>query len=499
MRIIGLIRKYGVIGFLVKAEEKLRSDVNRTYSRDYCNTIPDKNILQNQTDRRFGYEPLISIVVPAYNTDKIMLKELMESVINQSYSKWQLCIADASNSDSVSDVVKEYSHDSRIVYKKLKKNGGISENTNEGFTMADGEYIALLDHDDCLSRDALYEMVNAMNSDCDNIPELLYSDEDKISQDSSMHYAPHFKSDINRELLNHYNYICHFLVFKRDLLEKAGNLNKEYDGSQDYDFILRMVEQLPDSKIAHVRKVLYHWRVHNGSTAGFSGNKNYAYDAGIRALKAYFNRCGLNDTVVSGVKGQDYVDADRTAYADVSRLVFNKADNINACSAEWQKQLAQYFVDDSVGIAGGKIVTGGKILSSGIAFNSDGEICHEFQGMKKYWKGYCTLAKVPREVSAVSLEFCAIRKDVYDKVGDINYNLPSPYRDMEYAARVKKAGYKIVIDGRVTGSIKRSHFDKTAWQKGTVAKQYIPGWDSYIAEGDPFYNEKTHICGYGCL
>lgn len=158
--------------------------------------------------------------------------------------------------------------DKRIRYQKLLCNGGISENTNEGFQMASGAYIALMDHDDLLSENALYEMVKCLNERY--LPEerkmaMIYSDEDKINGDGSVYSRPHFKPDFNLEFLRHNNYFCHFLMFSTELLQKAGGLNKEYDGAQDYDFVLRCVDA--GALVKHIPKILYHWRIHEGSTA----------------------------------------------------------------------------------------------------------------------------------------------------------------------------------------------------------------------------------------
>ncbi len=231
-------------------------------------------------------QPLVSIVVPLYNTPVTFYEEMIESVRKQTYENWQLCLADGSE-DSV-DRRKILPEDERISYEKLTKNLGISGNTNEALSMAKGQWVALLDHDDILEATALEEMVlQAQSEDAD----LIYSDEDKVSLDLKHYYEPHFKSDYNPDLLRSNNYICHFLMVKRTLVEKTGGFRAEYDGAQDYDWILRLTEQA--GKISHLPRVLYHWRTHPASTAENPESKTYAYEAGRRAIEEHLKRVGI--------------------------------------------------------------------------------------------------------------------------------------------------------------------------------------------------------------
>nr|WP_076776979.1 glycosyltransferase [Lachnoclostridium phocaeense] len=242
----------------------------------------------------FPFMPKISIAVPTYETPGKYLREMLESVKKQTYSNWELCIADGSESDNVSNIVKEYLEvDDRIVFKALKQNQGIVGNSNAALQMCSGEYIGLLDHDDLLAENALFEVVKAINVD-KNV-DMLYTDEDKVSSDSKNYFNPHFKTNFNIDLLRSNNYICHFCVIKTDIIKQIGGFQKEYEGAQDYDLILRSVEKA--RCIVHIPKILYHWRTHSSSTAEDPNSKLYAYVAGKKAISAHLKRCGLSGTV----------------------------------------------------------------------------------------------------------------------------------------------------------------------------------------------------------
>lgn len=263
--------------------------------------------------------PKISIVVPLYKTPERFLRELIESVKASSYENWELCLADgspvtsadcnksketgttqANNKEARSElygIIQNYLPDERIVYQLLEKNDGIAGNTNAALEMVSGDYIAFLDHDDTITPDALYEMAAAIveGAKKGDVIDMLYSDEDKINGETGAYADPHFKPDLNIDLLRANNYITHFLMISKTLLEKVGGIRKEYEGAQDFDFILRCVEQA--EHVHHVPKVLYHWRVHEQSTAGGGGSKDYALEAGRKAVADHLKRVGINASV----------------------------------------------------------------------------------------------------------------------------------------------------------------------------------------------------------
>ena len=231
--------------------------------------------LQKQRETVFEKQPLISIVVPTYKTPIHFLREMMDSVVNQSYSNWELCIADGSEGDvEVEQELERYhQQDSRIKYKILEKNLGIAGNTNEALELAVGDYIGLFDHDDLLTPNALYEVVNALQ---ETEYDILYTDEDKITGDGSKHLDPNFKPDFSMDLFRSNNYITHFFVVKKEIMDKVGGFRSEYDGAQDYDLMFRCIENA--TQIKHIPMILYHWRVHMNSVAGDPASKMYAYE-----------------------------------------------------------------------------------------------------------------------------------------------------------------------------------------------------------------------------
>ena len=273
-----------------------------------------------------------SIVVPLFNTPEKYLREMIESVVAQTYGNWELVLCDASPEDggagdggagaagvsadsaeaagasAVGRIVSEYSKaDPRIKYIRLEKNGGISENTNPGIEKATGDYIGLLDHDDVLTPDALYEMSRVIRKsmqsnklvkfkDCPL--RLIYSDEDKFDDVKGRYYECHKKPSFNMDYLFSNNYICHFTVMRADVIKRL-RLRSEYDGAQDYDLFLRACAEaclsmpLAGSQIAHIDKVLYHWRCHQGSTAANPASKSYAYEAGRKALQDLADKYGI--------------------------------------------------------------------------------------------------------------------------------------------------------------------------------------------------------------
>lgn len=242
---------------------------------------------------QFYKDVKFSILVPLYNTPIKFLKQMIDSVVNQTYSDWQLCLADGSDQNHayVGEYVKSIC-DSRISYKKLDKNMGISDNTNECIKMSEGNYIALFDHDDLLHPSALYEMAKVI---CEKDADFIYTDEVTFVGKTSNITIYNYKPDYSPDTLRSYNYICHFTAFSRELLEQVGNFNNEYDGSQDYDLILRLTEKA--KQIAHIQKPLYFWRSHKASVASDVSAKPYVVDSAKRALSAHLERLGLSGRI----------------------------------------------------------------------------------------------------------------------------------------------------------------------------------------------------------
>lgn len=243
-------------------------------------------------DQEFSYCPLISVLVPVYNVADEYLVACIESVRNQIYPNWELCMADdCSTQGSVRTILKRYENDKRIKICYRTENGHISKCTNSALEMASGEFVGFLDCDDTLSKNALFEVVKVLNEN--NQLDFIYSDEDKIFADGEGRHNPHFKPDWSPDTLMSFMYTSHFSVYRTSITKKIGGLRSECDGAQDYDFTLRFTEQIPAKHIFHIQKVLYHWREIDGSTSGSLEAKPYVIEAQRRAKKDALNRRGL--------------------------------------------------------------------------------------------------------------------------------------------------------------------------------------------------------------
>lgn len=278
------------------------SEEERRYIRWIKNNEPTKKELEEQRKHTFAIQPKISIVVPVYQTPENFFKELVESLQNQTYSNWELCLADGSP-EPISYMQEYPQKDARIKYKIIGENKGISGNTNEALTLATGDFIGLLDHDDLLPAFSLYEIVKAINENPK--VEFLYTDEDKLEAIQKPRYGVFFKPDFSSYTLNSANYICHFSLFKKELMDRLGGFRSEYDGSQDFDIVARASE-LTD-QIVHIPKVLYHWRAHRNSTAINSDSKPYAFEVGKKVIKDHVKRTlGVEVMVEDGLTPGSY-------------------------------------------------------------------------------------------------------------------------------------------------------------------------------------------------
>ena len=327
------IGKYGLIKTVKKCIKTVLRKIIRTLKGekdlqygDYGGWIkynePKDADLKKQMNVKFKIAPKISVIVPMYNTKEKFFKDLVNCMINQTYSNWELCLADGSPKQN-ENLKKYIEKDERIKYKFLGENKGIAGNTNAAIEMATGDYIALLDHDDVLADYALYEVVYAINKYPNS--EFLYSDEDKIDENDNR-YDAYFKPDFAPDTLRCQNYICHFSIFTKELMDKLEGFRADYDGAQDYDIFLRMSEIAKPENITHIPKILYHWRVHSESTAKLNSNaKNYAFEAGKKAIEDHLKRISLDGTVSEGcIDGIYRVDYKVKGNPKVSIVIPNK-------------------------------------------------------------------------------------------------------------------------------------------------------------------------------
>lgn len=292
-------KNYGLKNTIKKVCQKLSGQRDYGNYEDFLKKYGVKEEeLARQRQEVFENGPCFSIAVPLYQTKEKYLREMIESVQAQTYTNWELCLADGSGREhSLQPVAGEYiAKDKRIKYCLLDSNEGIAGNTNEALKMAEGDFVVLTDHDDLLSPEALYQCAKAVQKEPQT--DVIYSDEDKVDMSGKKFFEPHFKSDYNIDLLCTMNYICHLFVVRKDVMERAGLFESCYDGAQDHDFILRCTEKA--EHIVHIPKVLYHWRCHAQSTSENPESKLYAFENGCKAVKAHYDRIGIPAEVEQG-------------------------------------------------------------------------------------------------------------------------------------------------------------------------------------------------------
>lgn len=353
------------------------------YADDYVYEAPSEEILKEQEKRAMDMNIKFSILVPAFETKEEYLRAMIDSVLTQTYGNFELIISDASSSEQVKKIIETYT-DERIKYRYRGQNAGISANTSQALVYATGDYAGLLDHDDVLTRDALYEMASCIESyKKEGVSlQLLYSDEDKCDSLMEHCYEPNRKPDFNLDLLLSNNYICHFLVMQRQLMQELG-FRSVCDGAQDYDIVMRAVNVMmgkdkqqtkkPSLPIAHIPKVLYHWRCHESSTAENPASKQYAYDAGKRVVEDFLRARSWKGTV-----------------SHLRHLGFYRTD--------YQPDLLPNRED--VAVVGGKLIDRHNKIAGGI-YTADGTPL--YKGLHREYSGYMHRASLQQEVEAVDI------------------------------------------------------------------------------------------------
>lgn len=535
------IRRNGVSRFWTLAKAKA-FPAGKSYKEWYEEHCPTKEELMRQREVEFSVQPLISIVVPTYQTPIPFLKDMIDSVRKQSYEKWELCIADGSlNGDEndtkvirVREELNRYSmEDKRIKVVYLEENQGIAENTNQALALAAGEYIGLFDHDDMLTPDALYEIVKAIN---DYDYDVLYTDEDKISEDSHNNKKPVFKPDYSPELLCANNYITHFFVAKKSIVDRLGGFRKEYDGSQDYDFIFRCVELA--KKVGHVSKVLYHWRMHGGSVAGDPTSKMYAYDAGKKAIQSHYERVGIQANVehmerlglyhteykmikqplISVIiygeddekkkrcsewfKRKDYSNLEILASAGINveeinalaekargSYLFFVSENLESVERDALQQMAGVLQIQNVGAVSGKVI-GRKhtVEDVGVVFRTNGDLCKANYGIGDCDYGDMFRAKVMSNYSILSLNCFMTHKNTFEELGRFNKHFSLSFAAADYCLKLRMHGKRCVMQASTVWESKDSM--KTGIINDEERERFYKEWQEVLRMGDSYYNSN---------
>jgi len=295
---VGLVSKatYVFRQSIVSSNYQIKAKEYQKWIRLYSNCDQEKVLRLKGLINSFHSKPLVSVILPVYNPHPKWLKAAIESVLAQVYPYWELCIADdASTDQKVIEALKHYQHlDPRIKVSFRSQNGHISAASNSALEMASGDWIALLDHDDLLTKDALFWVSDTINKNSE--ARLIYSDEDKITS-RGWRKDPYFKCDFNYSLFLSYNMVSHLGVYHAEIVKKIGGFRQGFEGAQDYDLALRFIEQINHDQIYHIPRILYHWRIHQKSTSSGSEIKKYALAAGTKALEEHLQRIKVSAKV----------------------------------------------------------------------------------------------------------------------------------------------------------------------------------------------------------
>lgn len=423
-------------------------------------------------------QPLISIVTPVYNVEERWLRRLVESMQDQWYEHWELCLADDhSSAPHIRPLLEELARsDSRIKVTFRTENGRISKATNSAIELASGEFIGFMDNDDELAPQALFEVIRCLNEDPSI--DFIYTDEDKIDERGAR-FDPFFKPGFSPNLLLSHNYITHFVVVSKALLDKAGALRSEYNGSQDYDFVLRATELA--QTVHHIPQMLYHWRTLDSSVAGDPRSKMYAYEAGKHACEDALARRGIAGTVsmlndygtykvdydhgtpsvsVFVLGGDDGQVEHLKAHTSYANAVFEAVpaqsldERVDVCEADymvllsggmkprndtWLDELINYAYAPGVGIVGGKIMdTDDRVVNVGVTLRAlaSGRP-FEMRGKWDEGVGYYFRDILPRELFGVTEECMLVSRADYQRVGGLNMSLPRGLRGVDFCERVR--------------------------------------------------------------
>lgn len=433
----------------------------------------------------FSFAPLISIITPVFNTPVEWLGQAVDSVLAQAYENWELLLIDDASTESATlEFLSQIEQrDSRIRLIRRQSNGGISAASNDGLAQARGEWIGLLDHDDLLEPDALFQTAKHLQTDPD--VDLVYSDEDKLTEEGFA--SPMLKPDWSPDFFLSYNYVCHFTTFRRALAHKVGGFRPEFDGSQDYDLFLRMIEKT--NRIHHIPRVLYHWRRTEKSVADNIRRKPGALEAGRRAITDHLERTKTRGHVTVDWRTHAYhvrrdlevaqkilvvTDSDdsglaaKMKYPNFELATVDLNDNPNVArnraaekadspwilffdsalepiESEWLTLMAGHVQRPEVGAVGARLISrDDKIEHAGLVVGVDGIAQPAFRGFPAEDPGVCRQLQITRNYSAVSASCLLTRREVFQEIGGFDKKLPDGLAEIDLCLKMRRAGYLIV-------------------------------------------------------
>lgn len=511
----------------VKVMDKLLAE-----KRTYKYLFSTEEELEKQREAHFEKKPIYSILIPMYNTPLEFFKELVDAIQGQTYEKWELCLADGTEYDTEAAqyAIGLSKNDSRIKYKKLESNEGISGNTNKALEMATGDYIVLCDHDDLLTRDALYYVTRALNEDS---YDTLYSDEDKVDMTGKHFFEPSFKPDFNIDFLRGGNYICHMFVTRTEIAQKV-RFKEEYDGAQDYDFIFRCCEM--SGKVYHIPRILYHWRCHMNSTASNPESKLYAYEAGVKALQANLDRSGiqadaymsefwgyylirykqvgnpkvslistkqLSSDVLDSIKYENiehiFIEGDYTAER-INNAVKNKVTGdilffldprIVGLQENCFEELLSPLQREDLGSVFAMVKnTENKVFSAGIITGVGKHKIHRaFWGKELQDFGYAMHLFIPQDMKASDLSCVVMRKSSFEEVNGLDERMPMEYSMVDLFLKIGKSGKKQLFNPRAVATIRCEDIDEYRYSECLdECDEFQNRWSYLLNSTDSVYN-----------
>lgn len=526
-KLIRTMRTEGVNGLSASVRHAIRNvREQRKYGRwiEANRISPERRAEMAAHSAIFQRQPKFSIILPVYNVEEKWLRLCIQSVLAQIYPVWELCVADdASPEPHIARVLEEYrERDNRIKVAFRPSNGHISAASNTALDLAEGDFVVLLDHDDELSADALYWAANELNENQETV--VIYSDEDLIDENGERS-RPKFKPDFSRDLFYSFNLLTHLSVFEIEAVRRVGGFRIGFEGSQDYDLALRVVENIREEQIRHIPRILYHWRSIPGSVAFSMNEKPYAHERARRALTEHFERTGVEADIVESVdhlhrvryhsandlsvsvilmgqtstsfpeKGVEVIRADRSAQALNDAAKQARGDVLLFLDAGFELRtkgtiddLASFAFQGGIGAVGAKILSeAGVVEQCGLVLTPELNRALAHAGFPRGAAGDMSRNRQIGNFSAISVSCMAIRRDVFESVGGFDVTVvPSAMFDVDLCLRLRTAGKRIITLPHVE-LIRRAGSESVRGGSLNEMEKFRSRWAEYV-ERDPFCN-----------
>ncbi len=463
--------------------------------------------------KTWEHPPKISLVTPVHNTSVAVLYECLMSVRTQAYPYWQWILVDDGSTDknTLQLLNSEPFQDPRIKRLFLTHSQGISGATNKALEQVQGDYVVFLDHDDRLALDALFYIAQAIREQA-NV-DILYSDRDMISPEGKR-YQHLFKPDWSPETLLSGNYIFHLMCYRNSLLKQLGGLRSEFDGSQDYDLILRAAETKP--LVQHIPKILYHWRQHSGSVSLDSGAKDYAFQAGIQALNQTLQRRGIAgyaQEISTLWRGNYQLTLDLPKLSEIERIQIPEnlpktdytafvnqqvqgtktyialiSQQLSSTSVKTIQELAAYLTLDEVGLASGRIINQkGLIRYIGASYQPQGELLLPYQGYPITEMSYMAVTQLMRNISAPHPYCVVMRSELWQQLAGLNPDFKGFYSLLDFALKAQQQKWRCVSVPQVSFTL----MGEDLLQDNQADRRlFLKYWAHYLEQGDPYYNKN---------